>query len=85
MRKNKGLEKYRKNRSMMTTREAPRRETLFRQCQRGRVRKIDEGQWSQGEHECWSINVGIAINSKGGYYWTIGLESWLSLMSTLGV
>jgi hypothetical protein len=31
-----------------------------------------------------SINVGVSINAKGGYCWTIGLDSWLSLMSTLG-
>jgi hypothetical protein len=50
----------------------------------------------KGENECWSfnvainvainisINVGVAINSKGGDCWTIGLDSYLSLMSTLG-
>jgi hypothetical protein len=31
-----------------------------------------------------SINVGVSINAKGGDCWTIGLDSWLSLMSTLG-
>jgi hypothetical protein len=31
-----------------------------------------------------SINVGVSINAKGGDCWTVGLDSWLSLMSTLG-
>jgi hypothetical protein len=31
-----------------------------------------------------SINVGVSINAKGEYFLSIGLESWLSLMSTLG-
>jgi hypothetical protein len=30
-----------------------------------------------------SINVGVSINSKGGDCWKVGLDSWLSLMSTL--
>jgi hypothetical protein len=57
------------------------------------VRNIDEEQWSQGEHECWSINVsisvgvsinvGVVINAKGGDCWTVGLDILLSLMSTL--
>jgi hypothetical protein len=37
------------------------------------VRNIDEEQWSQGEHEHWSIsvsiNVGVSINAKGGDCW----------------
>jgi hypothetical protein len=55
------------------------------------VRNIDEEKWSQGEHECWSIsvsmfviNVGVSINAKGGDCWKVGLDHWLSLMSTLG-
>jgi hypothetical protein len=58
------------------------------------VRNIDEEQWSQGEHECWSINVsinvGVSINAKGGLLdnWfgqlvVIDVNPW-RLMSTLG-
>jgi hypothetical protein len=31
-----------------------------------------------------AINVGVAINSKDRYCLIVGLDSWLSLMSTLG-
>jgi hypothetical protein len=51
-----------------------------------------EEQWSQGEHDFWSINVfisvainvDVSINAKGGDYCTISLENLFSLMSTLG-
>jgi hypothetical protein len=31
-----------------------------------------------------SINVGVSMNAKGGYFWTVSLDSLLSLISTLG-
>jgi hypothetical protein len=31
-----------------------------------------------------AINVGVSMNAKGGDFWIVGLDSWLSLMSTLG-
>jgi hypothetical protein len=31
-----------------------------------------------------AINVGVSIDSKGRDHWTVGLDSWFSLMSTLG-
>jgi hypothetical protein len=51
------------------------------------VRNIDEEQWSQGEHECWSISVaikvGVSINYKGGYCWILGLDGLYSLFSLI--
>jgi hypothetical protein len=31
-----------------------------------------------------STYMGVSINAKGGDCWAIGLDSWLSLMLTLG-
>jgi hypothetical protein len=42
----------------------------------GRDINIYEKRSSQWEHEHWginvSINVGVSINAKGGYCWTVG-------------
>jgi hypothetical protein len=61
------------------------RTTFFHCCQRGRDNHIDVIEMTIDEEKfhvymlpsmiCVDINVGIAINAKGGYYWIM-----LSLM-----